>query len=33
MRKGESPAARESYDSARAIYQDLGMKYWLGEVG
>ena len=28
-RKGESTAARESYDRAGVIYQDLGMRYWL----
>ncbi|MEX1179481.1 MAG: adenylate/guanylate cyclase domain-containing protein [Cucumibacter sp.] len=32
MRKGESPAARESYDSARAIYSKLGMTYWVERV-
>ena len=29
MTKGESTAAREFYDRAGVIYQDLGMRYWL----
>jgi len=33
VKQGREDAARVSHNGARAIYQDLGMRYWLERIG